>query len=99
MSEQLPYKDEQWNDLPVPDGETSWQKMEVLLAKDKKRRRILPFWFWRYAGAGLLLTSLAVGGWLWLSSDDNEVHSNNTALEKSEREKDSEVITLNPERN
>jgi hypothetical protein len=65
MKDEKAYQDEQWNDLPLPDADKAWQKMELLLDEDKKRRRLLPFWFWRYGGLALLLVGLAVGGWYW----------------------------------
>ena len=90
MSEQLPHNEEQWNDLPVPDGEISWQKMELLLDKEKKRR-VIPFWLWRYAAVGLLFIGLAVGGWLWLSSENKTKQSHTSATQntdKNEKRKD-----------
>lgn len=66
MSEEKRYHDEEWDDLPLPDADMAWQKMEVLLDEDKKRRRVLPFWFWRNAGLGLLLVGIMAGGWFWL---------------------------------
>lgn len=68
MKDDKPYIDEQWDDLPLPDADNAWQRMELLLDDDKKRRRVLPFWFWRYTGLGLLLAGMAIGGWLWLKS-------------------------------
>ena len=41
MSEDKKYKDELWNDLPLPDSKLAWEKMEVLLDKDGKRRQIV----------------------------------------------------------
>jgi len=44
MSKKLPYEesvDQQLNDLPLPDGEQSWQKMKQLLEDEDKGRRIL----------------------------------------------------------
>ena len=81
MSEEKRYLDEQWNDLPLPDGDLAWQKMELLLDKDKKRR-VLPFWFWRYAGLGLLLIGLSVGAWVWLDKEKNEKQLGRTTKEE-----------------
>lgn len=63
MKQEGPYLDNEWDDVPLPDGDAAWQKMELLLDKED-RRRGLPFWFWRYAGYGLLLVGLAAGAWL-----------------------------------
>jgi hypothetical protein len=71
MSEEKQYMDEQWDDLPLPDGELAWEKMEVLLDKDKKRR-IVPLWFWRYGVLGLLLFGLAAGAWMWIRKDKTD---------------------------
>jgi len=93
MSEQLPYDEEQWNDLPVPDGEISWQKMQLLLDKEKKRR-VIPFWLWRYAAVGLLFIGLAIGGWLWLSSGDKpeQSHTSTTQNTDDKTEKSKEAV-------
>lgn len=80
MSDQLPYKDEQWNELPLPDSETSWQKMELLLDKDKKRR--VPFWWWRYAALALLLAGVGTGIWLWVGRNDDKHELSKTSGEK-----------------
>ena len=70
MKDDKPYIDEQWNDLPLPDADKAWQRMELLLDEDKKRRRVLPFWAW--GGLGLLLTGMAIGGWFWLQGGSAE---------------------------
>ncbi|HEU4473028.1 MAG TPA: hypothetical protein VFR58_18180 [Flavisolibacter sp.] len=83
MSERQPYDDslkEQLNDLPLPDMEQSWQKMELLLDEDNDRRRLLPPIFlrgclgWGLLGGALLLLLL----WfffrpdlLWNTEDKN----------------------------
>ncbi len=61
------YIDEAWTDLPLPDGDMAWQKMELLLDGDKRRRRVVPFWLW-----GIVVGGLAVGS-LWLLSKDEAV--------------------------
>ena len=85
MSDQQLNMNEQWDDLPVPDGEASWQKMELLLDKDKKRRRVIPFWL-RYVAFGLLLGAMAVGGWLWFGQDDDKITSTHQ-VNKEEKKK------------
>jgi len=52
--------DEQFNDLPLPDADTSWQKMKELLEEKDERRRAIPFGFANCAGWGLAL--LVAGG-------------------------------------
>ncbi|RYZ27409.1 MAG: hypothetical protein EOO10_12795, partial [Chitinophagaceae bacterium] len=72
MSEEKQYLDEHWDDVPLPDEELAWQKMQLLMDENKKRRRVLPFWFWRYARMGLLLTVLGIGGWYLLNKHKKE---------------------------
>jgi hypothetical protein len=68
MKDDKTYVDEQWDDLPLPDGNTAWQRMELLLDEEEKRRRVLPFWLWRYGGLSLLLAGLLVAAWFaWLN--------------------------------
>src|SRR5688500_614497 len=69
MSENLPYHDEQWDDLPLPNEAEAWQKMQRLLEEKDRRRRLLPFWFWRYGLLGILLAGLATGGYFLLGKD------------------------------
>ncbi|HVF97148.1 MAG TPA: hypothetical protein VM871_07505, partial [Flavisolibacter sp.] len=63
MSEKEPYTNDEWAGIPLPDGDAAWGKMELLLDKED-RRRAVPFWFWRYAGLGLLFIGLTAAGWL-----------------------------------
>ena len=65
MSDEKHFMEEQWDDLSLPDSHLAWEKMEVLLDRDRKRR-IIPFWFWRLAGLSLLLVGLIAGSWLLL---------------------------------
>lgn len=95
MSEEQRYNDEQWADLPLPDGETAWQKMELLLDKEEKRRRVLPFWFWRYAGPGLLAVGMAVGGWLWFGGNEKENETIQTATTHHQKQPVEELDTKN----
>ncbi len=74
MSDQLPYNNNQWNDVPVPDSDLAWQKMELLLEKKKKRR--IAWWFWPTAIA--LIAGLLIGGGLWIyGGNDHEPPANN----------------------
>lgn len=65
MSELEPYSenDPQWSDLPVPDGEASWQAMKAALDADEDDRKpLVPLWFrscapWAVLG-GLSLVAL-----------------------------------------
>ena len=65
MSENLPHHDEQWDDLPLPNEEEAWQKMQLLLEQKDKRRR-LPFWFWQFTLLGILVGGMATGGYFFL---------------------------------
>ena len=63
MSEQLPNEemDQQFNDLPLPDEEASWQKMKELLDKDDDDRIVPPVFLKSCLGWGIfLLVGLAV---------------------------------------
>jgi len=92
MSEDKRHLDEGWDDLPLPDANAAWQKMEVLLDEDKKRRRVLPFWFWRNAGLGLLLVGIMAGGWFWLfggeatTESTSRVEKTNPVTTKEEKQ-------------
>jgi hypothetical protein len=62
--------DQQFNDLPLPDEEASWQKMEALLDEDEDDDRIIPppVFFRSCLGWGLLFAGLIVG-WMVLRPD------------------------------
>ncbi len=90
MSEEKQYIDDQWDDLPLPDGDVAWQKMELLLDEGKSRRRVIPFWIWRSAGLGVLLLGLVVGGWLWLSGNKKERQTSSVPQEKTSKQKNKE---------
>jgi len=67
MRRHLRYEDmdQNFNDLPLPDEEVAWQKMNELLDKDEKKRRVLPLLFRTFYGLGvLLLVGVTV---VWLS--------------------------------
>ena len=66
MSEHTHHHDEPWDDMPLPNQEEAWQKMKLLLDKEEERR-LVPFWFWRYALLGLLLFGTATGGYFLLN--------------------------------
>ena len=98
MSEEKQYSD-QWDNLPLPDGDVAWQKMELLLGKEEKRR-IVPVWFWRYAGLSLFVIGLAVGGWLLLqSSKSNPGKTSSSGIETARpgSKKQETNITTTPE--
>lgn len=64
MSEKFPYDegaDHQFDDLPVPDQEQSWQKMQELLNKEDGNKRVPPpFYFRSCFGLGVIAALLAV---------------------------------------
>jgi hypothetical protein len=100
MSEEKKYLDDQWDDLPIPGSEISWQKMELLLDKEEKRRRVIPFWFWRYAGVGLLLMGVVIGGWFLLYSKNKSTQKADSKQENIQQvnKKQKDVVAANPER-
>lgn len=72
MSEKLPYDEQlkrKLNDLPVPDVETAWQKMELLLDKKEDDDILPPVLFKSCAGWGLLLLLLLVAAWLGFNAN------------------------------
>lgn len=81
MSEHLHPHDEQWDDMPLPNEDAAWQKMNLLLEKEEKRCRFLPFWLWRYGLAGLLLFGLATGGYFLLGRNDGGQANENFSKE------------------
>jgi hypothetical protein len=67
MSERLPYEemDRQFNDLPLPDEEASWQKMKELLDNDNNDDIIPPPIFLRSClGWGIILLVGLTAAWL-----------------------------------
>src|SRR5687768_771222 len=94
MSDEQRYHDEQWDDLPLPDSDQAWQKMELLLEKEEKRRRVIPFWFWRYAAPALLMVGLAVGLWLWIDGDQKEVSTNTSSELRVEKQYPQQKTTI-----
>jgi hypothetical protein len=107
MSERLPYDDafEKMNDLPLPDSEAAWQKMEQLLDEEDKKRRIIPPVFLNCAGWGALLLVALIAGWFLLepqkwfakkeSAQEKEISQSqkNSTTQKSNAEKESLSLT------
>lgn len=89
MSEHLHPHDEQWDDMPLPNEEEAWLKMKRLLDIEDRRRRLLPFWFWRYALLGLLLVGTAAGGYFLLNQDRDQIAA--SALNKETDRQQNEV--------
>ncbi|MBB1285899.1 hypothetical protein HRH25_16055 [Flavisolibacter sp. BT320] len=101
MSENLPYHDEQWDDLPLPNEEEAWQKMQHLLEEKERRRRFLPLWFWRYGLLGILVAGLATGGYFFLAKNGKtptETTSTNAAV-PPERKDQQKPTQREPEKN
>jgi hypothetical protein len=88
MNKNFPFEenmDEQFNALPIPDEEQSWQKMKLLLEEEDKRRRPLFFWF-NGLVLGLLFLGLSAGAYFFFfNSNDHEdlssSHKNESALQ------------------
>lgn len=92
MSENLPYHDEQWDDLPLPNKEEAWQKMQRLLEEKDRRRRFFPLWFWRYGVLGIIVVGLATGGYFFLTGNrktSTEIPSTNPTVppQKNDQQK------------
>ena len=90
MSEKLPYEDDlnkQAGDLPLPDIDHSWQKMEAMLNEDKRRRTIIPYF--RYAIWGLLCLAVAGGSWYFIST--NTTKKDPTFSEAHQAQSDSQT--------
>lgn len=77
MSDNQPnheFMDGQWSDLPVPDGEQAWQKMNALLDGEDKKRPIVPPLFLRSCALwGTLLLTVAAA--LWFLFTGNADHT------------------------
>ena len=80
MNDQQRYGlDEQWDDLPIPDQDASWQKMKQLLDEDDKDH-IPPVFFRSCAGWGLLLLILIIGGvWFTIHNRSQQKDNGNRA--------------------
>ena len=69
MDNNQPYNnfDEQFNDLPLPGEEQSWQEMKKLLdEEDKNRRPLAPVFLRTCAGWGLALMLIVAATWVLL---------------------------------
>ena len=68
MDNNKPYNEsEQFNDLPMPDAEQSWQKMKQLLDEDNNNRRpVIPVFLKSCAGWGFLLLLTGAAAWFML---------------------------------
>src|SRR5688572_22658508 len=69
MDNNQPYNnfDEQFNDLPLPGEEQSWQQMKKLLDEDDKNRRpVVPVFLRSCAGWGLALIIVGAATWFLL---------------------------------
>jgi hypothetical protein len=93
MNERLPYEemmDQQWNDLPIPDQEQSWEKMKHLLDEDDDRRRIIPPVFLPGCGGwALILLAVLIGFWYFVHPERWFSQKNKTAQQKEKRTADS----------
>ena len=80
MREEKKYLDEEWGDLPLPDQEKAWQKMQHLLDEDNKRRPLLPVWLQRYGGFALVLIGLGVAGSYLFTSDTDSIRTSTSSF-------------------
>ena len=68
MDNNKPYNetDQQFNNLPLPDEDQSWQKMKELLDKDENNKRVPPVLLRTCAGWGFLLMLVAAVTWFFV---------------------------------
>ena len=69
MDNNKPYNefDEQFNDLPLPGEEQSWQKMKQMLDEDdRKRKPLVPIFLKSCAGWGLASLLVITAAWFIL---------------------------------
>src|SRR5690349_7164019 len=97
MSENLSPHNEPWDDMPLPNEEEAWQKMKRLLDKEDKRRRFLPFWFWRYGVLGFLLLGTAAGSYFLLTQNGKQPVAG-AANEETDQQQRSEPTSLQNKR-
>lgn len=75
MNERLPYEESmerqlsELNELPLPDQELAWEKMQLLLDKDDDGPGLIPPVFRGCLGWGLLLLLIAVVSWFFFRPD------------------------------
>jgi hypothetical protein len=97
MNERLPYEemmDQQWNDLPIPNQEQSWEKMKLLLDEDDDRRRIIPpILLPGCGGWALILLAVLIGFWFLAHPERWFSHENKSAQQKENRSADSSGLT------
>jgi hypothetical protein len=101
MNERLPYEemmDQQWNDLPIPDQEQSWEKMKLLLDEDDDHRRIIPPVLLPGCGGwALILLAVLIGFWFFAHPERWFSHENKSAQQKEKHSVDSSGrIEVNP---
>jgi len=101
MRKHLPYKemDQNFNDLPLPDEEASWQKMKELLDRDEKdKRRVLPLFFRTLAGWAILILVGVTVVWLSVRPEKmrSEVNKIKEASSSSDRTPQDENRKINP---
>ena len=94
MSERLPYEemDRQFNALPLPDQEASWQKMKELLDDDDDDIIPPPVFLRSCMGWGILLLVGLVVAWLIIRPEKrwNEKHQTKTTSSTKAREQQSD---------
>lgn len=101
MSENLPYKeiDQQFNDLPVPDEEASWQKMKELLDDDDDTVVSPPVFLKTCLGWGILfLAGLAVA-WLIVRPEKWLKETSSINRTSPSKKNESKIINSNPVEN
>jgi hypothetical protein len=97
MSENTPYQENDglWNEIPLPEPDASWQKMNKMLEEDD-RRRFFPFFLTRMTGFFLFIVILAGTGWLALRQQHNH---NPSPVAKTYPVKKESTTTIAPDNN
>ena len=102
MNEHLPNekRDQQFNDLPLPDEDASWQKMKKMLDRDDDDGRIIPPVFLRSClGWGMLLLIGLTVIWLVVRPErwwNETTTSSPTSSHQVQKQKDKHETIVNP---
>jgi hypothetical protein len=88
--------DRNFNDLPLPEEEMAWQKMNQLLDKDEKKRRVLPLLFRSLSGLGILLFVGVTIVWLLVRPEKRVSEIDTKKASSPNKTPQNESRTVNP---